>query len=82
MESTWGRDEVIPIVVRVIRRAHAQHHQFVSPEEMRSGLLKDSVGSKLIESAFRKSQDKRSKRWIAMAMIAAFGQRFTRQTSG
>ena len=82
MAPTWGRDEVMSIVARVIRRAHAKHHGLVSRDEMRSGLLKDSVGNRIIEKASRKGQGKHSEEWIAMAMIAAFNQRFTRKTSG
>jgi hypothetical protein len=77
MDPIWKQADVFPIIARIIERAYADHHRFVTAHEIAAGLLQDSEGRRLVEAALEQQEDKQSLEWLAGNMVAWFSQRIT-----
>lgn len=77
MEPSWKHVDVFPLIARIIETLYADHHRFITAQEIAARLLQEPESRHIIEAAREQQQEQQSLEWFAANMVAWFSQRIT-----
>lgn len=77
MANSWEQVDIFPVIARIIGETHGSRGEFVTHDEIVSGLLADPEAAPIIGSARDQSSEPHTAEWIAHNMVAWFSQRIT-----
>lgn len=87
MGQYFSLSELIPVLSRLISESYAKNKEWVTRDELKEALEADREGNRLVESAWKKYQEKKppaglefttSKDWLVGNMIDWFSADYTK----